>query len=152
MLKNSKVLKIRRIISGISKLSWQEMLLACQISLLVILLPVLQKALPLPTLLKRLTPNSRKRNSLGTGDTQNMDMILKLTQRILWLHFWVFHPTCLKRSLVLYHFLRRYGYPVCICFGVAKSDAELTGHSWISLHGRPVSEYDDQYLDYDIAY
>ncbi len=50
---------------------------------------------------------------------------------------------CLLRSLILFRFLRRQGWPVEIHFGVRKTAEcmpDITGHSWLVLDGEPFLE------------
>ena len=46
------------------------------------------------------------------------DTIVKFTDYIFSRNFWIYKHTCLKRSLVLFHFLRKLGIIVSVCFGV----------------------------------
>ncbi len=49
--------------------------------------------------------------------------------------------TCLRRSLVLYHLLRRAGRPVELRIGVRRDDqAALAAHAWLMLDGEPYVE------------
>jgi len=62
---------------------------------------------------------------------------------------------CLLRSLILFRFLRRQGWPVEIHFGVRKTgpadagnpdagnSGDITGHSWLVLDGEPFLENDE---------
>jgi hypothetical protein len=43
--------------------------------------------------------------------------------------------TCLRRCLLLFHFLRAYGIDVFIHFGAKTSGGSLMGHSWLTLDG-----------------
>lgn len=71
------------------------------------------------------------------------DKIVKFTDYILRHNLWTDKNTCLRRSLVLYHFLRKSGINVFVCFGVRYnerlSDREakkkLEGHAWLLYHG-----------------
>jgi hypothetical protein len=48
---------------------------------------------------------------------------------------------CLLRSLTLYHFFTRLGYPVQIAFGIRRDpDGPPIGHGWLILDGRPFME------------
>lgn len=62
------------------------------------------------------------------------DLLLRLTYK---------DNFCMKRSLLLFHFLRDWGYDVRLRFGVKKEDARLTGHAWIELRGLPLREKGD---------
>ena len=49
--------------------------------------------------------------------------------------------TCLKRSAILYHLLRRTGLPVELCIGVRRESAgPLTAHAWLIREGAPYLE------------
>lgn len=47
-----------------------------------------------------------------------------------------YRNTCLKRCLVMFHFLRTEGVPVDISFGAFREGGALKGHSWLTLDGR----------------
>jgi hypothetical protein len=47
---------------------------------------------------------------------------------------------CLRRSLTLYYFLRRRGYPVRLALGACPSPNGLVAHAWLTLDGHPVFE------------
>ncbi len=88
--------------------SFEEIWLFIQIFLLATVLPFLLKFLSLRRVMKTLAPRNFK-------VCKNMDMeklkdkIVKFTDYILGRNFFVYKSTCLKRSLVLYHFLRKSG-------------------------------------------
>jgi transglutaminase superfamily protein len=54
------------------------------------------------------------------------------------------HRTCLKRSAVLYHLLRRAGRPVELCIGVNRSSqpgkGDIAAHAWLVRAGEPYLE------------
>jgi hypothetical protein len=110
---------------------------------LICLLPLLHRLLRLKLLLKLLTP----RNTKCPANQDQEKKIIKWTDAILGWDFFIFRSSCLKRSLVLYHFLKREGLPVQINFGVRKLKEEsgqqhpvLDGHGWLSLRGRTYLE------------
>jgi hypothetical protein len=80
----------------------------------------------------------------GCGFTYDLiSKIVKFTDYILSRNFWIYRNTCLKRSLVLYHFLRGLGINVHICFGVRyngmspnkEAEKKLEGHAWLLYNG-----------------
>lgn len=123
--------------------SFEEVGLFIRISLLITVLPFLVKLLSLSKLMEVLTPRDLKVcNSLSLEKTQ--DKIVKYTDYILGLNFWIYKTTCLKRSLVLYNFLRKFGINVHICFGVKYNEKladreapkkKLEGHAWLLYNG-----------------
>lgn len=122
--------------------SFDEVLLFWQIFFLITILPFLIKLLTVPQLMKILTTQAKRFN--GKRDYQEIkDKIVKYTDYILSRNFCVFKNTCLKRSLILYHFLRKVGIDIQICFGVRyKKDLtdtngkkKLEGHAWLLYKG-----------------
>jgi hypothetical protein len=122
--------------------SFGDLWLFMRIFGLITLLPVMIKYLSIPSLLKTLTPVGNK-----SGQNLNIDslieMIVKYTDYILGYNWLFYKKTCLTRSLVLYHFLRKFGIEVHICLGVKKgeslreTDSEkiLQGHAWLTYNG-----------------
>ncbi|MDX1428985.1 MAG: lasso peptide biosynthesis B2 protein [Rhodothermales bacterium] len=47
---------------------------------------------------------------------------------------------CMKRSLILFHFLRKAGREARIVFGVTKEEGKLEGHAWVTVNGEPYAE------------
>jgi len=126
---------------------FEEIFLFIQILLLATLLPAMLRLLSLPRLFKILTPTD-----LNVCNNQNIerrrDTIVKFTDYIFSRNFWIYKHTCLKRSLVLFHFLRKLGIIVSVCFGVRYdeefSDREakkkLEAHSWLVYKGKAYLE------------
>ncbi len=122
---------------------------------LITLLPIMVKCLSIPNLMKTLTPGGKKFGISFDVDFL-IEKIVKYTDYILGYNWLVYKKTCLKRSLVLYHFLRKYGIEVHICLGVKKeesfrevdSEKILQGHAWLTYKGdiflenNPLSEDD----------
>jgi hypothetical protein len=57
--------------------------------------------------------------------------------------FPIYQPTCLSRSLVLWHLLRRRGVPAVLQIGVRKENEELLSHAWVESDGRVVNDKPD---------
>lgn len=77
--------------------------------------------------------------------------------RLLWLTQGVLRRThgrdfCMPRSLILFHFLSGWGYPVCIHFGVRRQGRALAGHAWVDLAGEPIGEAANPYTLYRTTY
>jgi hypothetical protein len=47
---------------------------------------------------------------------------------------------CMVRGLTLYHFLRRAGAAVSLCFGVGAIRGEFAAHCWVVYQGEPLEE------------
>ena len=56
-------------------------------------------------------------------------------------NFFVFKPSCWKRSMVLHRYLALAGIATTIRFGVRKdSEGKLKGHAWLESDGKPILE------------
>ena len=114
----------------------REALLLVQMAAMVGALAVLQRTVSLPRLVRffdvrRPRPEGRlppKRLAWLAGG---------LLRRIFGQDF------CMPRSLVLFHFMRKWAYPVRLHFGVAKQGDHLKGHAWVTLDGEPFAEHGD---------
>ncbi|MEJ2009194.1 MAG: lasso peptide biosynthesis B2 protein, partial [Acidobacteriota bacterium] len=119
----------------------QEVLLFGRIFLLITILPLLIKFLTLPRLMKVLSRNASGAEIGNTEDYRNR--IIRFTDYLLARNFWIYRKTCLKRTLVLYHFLCPSLRDLGICFGVReRKDASgdkprsLDGHAWLVHKGK----------------
>ncbi len=63
-----------------------------------------------------------------------VDIVMRLTYRDRY---------CMKRSLLLFRYLRTWGYAVRIHFGVQKLGERLDGHAWVSYQTIPIAEAGD---------
>ncbi|MCF6157750.1 MAG: lasso peptide biosynthesis B2 protein [wastewater metagenome] len=117
--------------------SFKEFLLFAQIFLMIISLPIMFRLFSIPRLMRMLTPRDLK--IYQHMERENLkDKIVKFTDYILNRNSLTSKNICLKRTLVLYHFLRKIGMDVQICLGVkynTLSDSEaqkkLDGHAWL---------------------
>ena len=137
---NSPAVTVRKLRENFSCML--DVLWFMRILSLIAVLPVILRFLSIPRLMKVLTPSATKKSRKPVDD-KGRDRIVKYTDYLLSRNFWMFKSTCLRRSLVLYHFLRRAGINVQICFGVRyKGDLqkkevsmELEGHAWLFYKG-----------------
>jgi acylphosphatase len=122
--------------------SLQDVWLFLQIFALATILPPLVKLMTVPRLMKILTPGESRLNS-ECDKNDIMDKIGKYTHFILSRDFWIYKDICLKRSLIIYHFLRKHGIHVTVCFGVkyknkqshAAKERKIEGHAWLLYNG-----------------
>jgi hypothetical protein len=85
--------------------------------------------------LGRLQPTSP--DSIGVSDLALAALVDRILRRLPgpWRH------TCLRRSAVLYHLLRRAGRPVELWVGVRHDSAgALAAHAWLVRDGKPYLE------------
>jgi hypothetical protein len=121
--------------------SLKDVFLFVRIFFLITILPVLIKVLTIPQLMQTLTPRAKRFNKVCKQDIEKR--IVHYTDYILGRNFWVYKSTCLKRSLTLYHFFRRLGIDVQICFGVRRKkdspdltgNQDIEGHAWLLNNG-----------------
>jgi hypothetical protein len=129
--------------------SFEEIRLFVSIFLFLSIIPFLIKVLSIPRLMTLITPKETKTyKKLNTEGL--MERVVKYTDFILGLNFLIYKPKCLKRSIILYHYLRQAGISVYICFGVRLNDRNtdmlsterLEGHAWLLHDGQIFLEKD----------
>jgi hypothetical protein len=119
--------------------SLSRLCLAARIAARLCSLPLAVSALPLPSLLDRLTRVQKTTRQRGPNLRQTVQVVARVCRmRIFDLP--VFPRPCLRRALALYTELGRRGYPVEIHFGIRKDGRDLHGHSWVTLEGAPLGE------------
>jgi hypothetical protein len=119
--------------------------LLLQILALATVVPVLLRVLSLPRVLRLLTPKQAQPLK-ADRDRAFARKVAHYTDALLRHRLWIYRPNCLRRSLVLYHFLCRSGWAVQICLGVRSTpmgdglSAGLQGHAWLVYGGEPFLE------------
>jgi hypothetical protein len=81
-----------------------------------------------------------------------LDKIARYTDSVLWWLSVSAKGNCLPRSLALYYFATRCGFPVCLCCGVRRMRNNLEGHAWLTLHGKPFLERGNPELSYIVIF
>ena len=114
----------------------KDLLLLARATGLLLLLPLLLRCFSIPGLLRRLAPAPRPAADPPRDPAQLVGVLAGLLGSKL------LRVNCLRRSLVLFYFLARYGHPARIRFGVSMDGGDLAGHSWIELSGEPFAESD----------
>jgi hypothetical protein len=125
-----------------------DVLWFAQIAFLIMVLPVMLRAMSLPSVLRRLTP----RHSPRVGYVPDKEKIARYTDWILRHRLGGYQPNCLKRSLVLYHFLRKSGLEVDIHLGLRRlndqcatelnrQSIDFQGHAWLTANGHVLLEH-----------
>lgn len=94
----------------------------------------------IPYLAFRTRTSDAKIVNMKTVNQDRVRTIVRYTDFLIWRNIPALRGACLKRSLILYHFLRKEGLPVVINIGVAKEDGSLIGHSWLTLNNVPYYE------------
>ena len=100
-------------------------------------LPTALRALPLPVVLRFLSPRSRMATT--TRALRAVARSERVARRIR------VADTCLYRSMVRFAALRSAGAPAEFVMGLRR-EAPETGHAWVELDGAPVGEPADERL------
>ena len=74
-----------------------------------------------------------------------VDFVLNLNNILL-------KKTCLKRSLVLYRFLRFYNCAVDFKIGVQNNQSNSLGHSWLTLNDKVFADSEIKVKDFTLIY
>jgi hypothetical protein len=102
----------------------------------------------LPAVLKRLDPAPLS----GEPDSVRFEDLVYYMDR--WLHLFPYNVkgNCFPRSLALYWFATRSGYPVSFHCGVRKDGASLDGHAWLTLDCQPFHEPGQHWQRFTVTY
>ena len=140
--------RIQAVVSKVSALRLRELSLLMSSAGLLVALPILQRVLTLPALVALFGANI-----LPTLlPPLEPERLLYLIRGLLHQRIGMIRPNCMKQSLVLFHFLRQWGAPVTLHFGVAKREEALEGHCWIELAGQPFGERGNPRRAFTVAY
>lgn len=85
-------------------------------------------------------------------DAQEMGKLAYYVDRWLQLFPYNRKGNCFPRSLALYWFARRLGYPVLFRCGVKKGMRSLDGHAWLTVGGQPFYELGRHWQDYTVTF
>lgn len=107
--------------------SASDVLLFSRIFFAYFLIPLLFSLLPLPFLMRILTP---KRKMPAQED--KISRIIKYADFISLKLNRIFKATCLRKSLVLYRFLSAYDPGLTFHLGITSDKKSLRGHSWLT--------------------
>jgi hypothetical protein len=108
-------------------------------------LPLLVKLLPLSALLALLTPPAGLRPYREVPQERIASMVNRRLRRPRNMK----RRACLRRGLMLYHFLRLADLPAVLHFGVlppSRDPQRLHGHCWVSVNGQNLAEEGGQPL------
>lgn len=119
--------------------SLADVWLFVNVAALAWVLPLGLRTLSLPRLLTWLTPHPRQPRLEAAEELAHVQKLVKFTDYVLNRNIGPLRQNCLRRSLLLYTFLRRVGIDVDVCMGVkhARSNTDgsvanlLDGHAWL---------------------
>ena len=121
-----------------------------EIRLFSILVPFIVRLFPFGEIPRVIEPRTPWR---GTG-LPSVGEVAAFVDRILGRRLLMRRQLCLRRSLVLYRFLRKLGLNVQINFGVLPPgrSRRLKAHSWLSLNGKPFLENGQAHEDFQVLH
>lgn len=131
-----------RYANAVRKLRWADVFLLARMVYLLAKLLILQSRRPLPVLMAMFdsAPGSHLHYRMPPR------RLVRLVDALMRLTFG--KDYCMKRSILLFHFLRAWGYDAVVHFGVTKTDGVLKGHAWVDLNGWPLAERKDPRTEY----
>jgi hypothetical protein len=124
---------------GICECFLPKALLALDVVLWLLMLPIMLRMHTIPALLARVAARAKQKRNPMT----ELEEAVAIAVRICELQPFrspFFPKPCLRRSLTLYRTLINMGYHIEIHFGVSKHDDKFTGHSWVTMKGKPVAD------------
>ncbi len=111
----------------------------------LLLLPAIHVALSimgysrLYTILERMVPVEREYASFPEleimQEAHRMTQIVEIAARR-----GIYQATCLRKSLLVWWFLRAEGIPSHICFGVKLTGPNLEAHAWVEYQGKVLND------------
>ena len=124
----------------VTERSWpknaKEMCILVWVLGVVISIRLLLRTMDVKTLLRWLSPS---RHCVRIN-ADMLDKIVRYTDGILWWLSVSAKGNCLPRSLTLFYFATRCGFPVRLCCGARRMTNTLEGHAWLTLLKRPFLE------------
>lgn len=118
------------------------------VGIVVLWVRLLLRVKSLPLVLDRVTPHSISRKP----DEAMMEDLAYYVDRWLKLFPYNRKGNCFPRSLALYWFARRLGYPVRFQCGVRKDASHLDGHAWLTLDRLPFHETGRHWQLYTVTF
>lgn len=119
-----------------------------RVGAVVLYIRFLLRVKSLPLVLDRL---SRRPRTQGPDDRE-MEKLAYYVDR--WLHVFPYNVkgNCFPRSLAVYWFARRMGYPVHFQCGVRKDASHLDGHAWLTLNRVPFHEPSQHWQRFTVTF
>ena len=122
--------------------------LILQAGLAVAVIRFLVRVAPLPRVLRYLHSECISHSR----DRASLEALAYYTDRWLTLFPANAKGNCFPRSLTLYRFARRLGFPVSFLCGVRRAGPNLEGHAWLMLNGVPFLEPTTHWTEFAVSY
>lgn len=128
--------KTRRRLSIVSALlsSPRDLWLLTRMAAWASVLPLLKFVLPLPRLVRLLTPRPRRRGR------DERSRILRLTSLLYGPGAFRLSDNCLERSLVTFRYLAAADVSPTLVVGMRGDSGSYLGHAWVTVDGDPVHD------------
>lgn len=118
------------------------------VGLAVLWIRLLLRVSRLPLVLDRLTVLTTTKNP----DEMAMRDLVYYVDRWLQLFPYNAKGNCFPRSVAIYWFARRGGYPVHFHCGVRKESSKLDGHAWLTLDRQPFFEIGEHWQLFAVTF
>lgn len=129
-------------LNKVGQLSWWERRLLFQSLLLLPLIHVALLVLGyfyLRGMMEKLLP--LKSIDISSSEMENIKRARDIARIVsIAARHGIYKATCLRRSLLVWWFLRGQGIQSHICFGVRKMDRQLEAHAWVEYQGVVVND------------
>lgn len=112
----------------------RDLWLLARMAVWAVMLPVLKFTLPLPRLVRLVTPNRR----VSARDTEREGRVVRIAAR-LYRTPPIGRDNCLERSLVTFRYLAQLSARPRLVVGMGR-EGELKGHVWVTVDGQPVHD------------
>ncbi|HJT22808.1 MAG TPA: lasso peptide biosynthesis B2 protein [Nitrospira sp.] len=119
-----------------------------RVGLLLVWVRILLRFMSLPQVLGMLEPKP----SPHQRDERSVEVLLYYVDRWLLLFPYNSKGNCFPRSVALYRYARRLGFPVRLHCGVRKDGGTLNGHAWLTLDGNPFHEMSRQWQQFTVTF
>jgi len=129
----SRMTRWRQVVRAFRRPS--KLILYVDIALVALAAPLLAR-LKLP----RLATLLGRGRAVSTADAARIDDLVASVAAVLQFAAVLIRPTCITRGLVLYHFLRRAGLDVQLCFGAGYPQGQFEAHCWLVYEEKPFME------------
>lgn len=136
-------MRYTRIFKGLDRFEWK---LLMKMSVLLTSFLIAQRKEALPDLMARFDSAPDDPSSRRIGPDRLVYLVTGLVRFTLKDHY------CMKRSILIFHYLRKWGHDASIKFGVIKGEGGLKGHAWVELNGSPLAERGDPRQRYAVTY
>lgn len=107
-----------------------------RVFLFLLILPFVLRGRSVQATIVLLTPS----RPAGRRPWADVRRVAGATDRLYLRRFVRAYGPCLRRSLTLYYFVTRLGYPVSVALGATRRPGGFLAHAWLTLDGQAIFE------------